>query len=184
MPAVDGPLAQELHQAMDEDLPHDSIENTGSHAFSEALVTETTHLLPPGQASQVSYVVSNPKAVVVGNAEGIIARLAAPLLSRLADAERNSESYDYRSNWMTRLFLELYILLFKTCSEFTSVKFFLCRAATPECDCPRRNIQEHSLAIAPIISAGHLSTIALSATAVATLFTNVTGFSVIRGLTR
>ena len=184
MPAVDGALAKELLQAMDEDLSHNSVENTGSHALSEGLVTETTHLLPPGQASQMSSVVFNPKDFVVGNAEGIISRLAAPLLSRLADAERYSESYDYRSNWMMGLFLELYILFFNTCSEFTSVESSYAMLQHLNVICPRRNIQEHSLAVAPTISAGHLSTTALSATALATLFTNITGFSVIRGLTR
>lgn len=44
-------------------------------------------------------------------------------------------------------------------------------------------MQEHSIVLAPIISIGHLSTVPLAATAVATMISSITGYGVISGLT-
>jgi hypothetical protein len=120
MPAVEGALSQELHQAMNDELQNSSAtpQDVDSEATTQVLARETTPLLPHGQSIQVSYLVSNPKDFVVGKGEGIVAGLASPLLSRLADAERNAESCDYQRNWVTGLFLEMFILSFNTCPEF------------------------------------------------------------------
>ncbi|THH29350.1 hypothetical protein EUX98_g4835 [Antrodiella citrinella] len=47
----------------------------------------------------------------------------------------------------------------------------------------RAHMQEHSIVLAPIISTGHLGTVPLAATTVATMISNVTGYGVISGLT-
>ena len=45
-------------------------------------------------------------------------------------------------------------------------------------------LQEQSVTLAPIISIGHLSTVSLAATTIATIVANVTAYSVINGLSR
>jgi hypothetical protein len=45
----------------------------------------------------------------------------------------------------------------------------------------RTNLQEHSIAVASVVSVGHLSTVELAATTIASVLINVTGFSIIQG---
>lgn len=45
----------------------------------------------------------------------------------------------------------------------------------------RTNLQEHSIVVAAVVSVGHLSTVELAATTIASVIVNVTGYSVIQG---
>lgn len=48
----------------------------------------------------------------------------------------------------------------------------------------RAYVQEQSVMIAPIISVGHISTVPLAATTIATIVANMTAHSVVDGLAR
>ncbi|EGO31132.1 hypothetical protein SERLADRAFT_432789 [Serpula lacrymans var. lacrymans S7.9] len=124
----------------------------------EGLVSETSPLL--GEALRAG---KDPKGYAEKRIKALVVTLTGPIMSRVPDIEAYGDNNSDNQSLLLQLFIEVFVL-----SKYAGPLFF-------------SHIQEHSLAVAPTVSLGHLSTTTLAASTIGTMAASITGHSIIQG---
>jgi len=118
-------LSRSLLQAVEDQLGNTptSVVNVEAHsgsedAITEVFVSETTRLLPLGDAGHISRATADRKGFMVGRAQATLHRLTRPFLACLSEVERYADTHDHKQNWALGLLVEMVILFIHAGKEF------------------------------------------------------------------